>query len=144
MGNMESTQGDTDFLHEQFCTRLRSKRQQMNCSNILKLLIFLFSGKFMKRNAKVKKCKSPSIDGENETLGFQFQPRVWLELILTERGPPGKGRVVMAKELKHRGLASFKLLCSRPPEHPLLQVSTPHPSWDSHRANCPVECGNGH
>lgn len=81
------------------------------------------------------------------TWGFQFQPRVWLELILTETGPAGTGRGVMAKELKHRGFASFKLLCSRlptQPEHPLLQVSTPHPRWDSHRANSLVECGNDH
>lgn len=91
MGNMKNTQGDTDFLHEQFCTGLRGKRQQVNCNNILKLLIFLFSENFMKRNAEVKKCKLPSTDGENKTLGFQFQPMVWLELILTETGPPEIG-----------------------------------------------------
>lgn len=56
MGNMKSTQGDTDFPHEQICTELRGKRQQVNCNNILKVLLFLFSGNFMKRNAKVKKC----------------------------------------------------------------------------------------
>lgn len=78
MGTMKSTQGDTDFLHEQFSTGLRGNRQQVNC-NIPKLLIFLFSGNFMKRNAKVKKCKLTSTDGENKTLGFQFQPMVWLE-----------------------------------------------------------------
>lgn len=143
MGNMKNTQGDTDFLHEQFCTGLRGKRQQVNCNNILKLLIFLFSENLMKRNAEVKKCKLPSTDGENKTLGFQFQPMVWLELILTETGPPEIG--VMARELKHRGFASFKLLCCRlptQPGHPLLQVSTPHPSWD--KANSLVECGNDH
>lgn len=147
VGNMESTQGDTDFLHEQCCTGLRGKRQQVNLNDILKLLIFLFSGNVMKRNAEVKKCKSPSINGENKTLDFQFQPRVWLELILTETGPAGTGRGVMAKELKHRGFASFKLLCSRlptQPEHPLLQGSTLHPSWDSLRANNLVECANDH
>lgn len=105
MGKMESTQGDTYFLHEQFCTGLRGERQQVNCNNILKLLIFLFSGNFIKINAEVKKCKLPSIQGERMTLGFQFQPRACLELILTETGPAGTGRGVMAKELKDRGFA---------------------------------------
>lgn len=101
----------------------------------------------MKRNAKVKKYKSPSFNGENKTLGFQFQPTVWLELILTEPGPAGTGRVVMAKELKNTGFASFKFLCPRLPTHPehsLLRVPTPHHSWGSHRANSLGEFGNDH
>lgn len=86
MGNMQSTQADTDFLHEQFCTGLSGKRQQVNYNNTqLKLLIFLFSGNFMKRNAKVKRCKWPSIDGKNKILGFQFQSMVWLEQALLEQ-----------------------------------------------------------
>lgn len=86
MGNMQSTQADTDFLHEQLFTGLSGKRQQVNCNNTqLKLLIFLFSGNFMKRNAKVKRCKWPSIDGKNKILGFQFQSMVWLEQALLEQ-----------------------------------------------------------
>lgn len=41
MDNMQSIHGDTGFLHKQFCSGMKGKRQQVNFTNIqLKLLIF--------------------------------------------------------------------------------------------------------
>lgn len=71
MDNMQSIHGDTGFLHKQFCSGMKGKRQQVNFTNIqLKLLIFSFSGISKEGNEKVEKYKTPSINGVNKTLGL--------------------------------------------------------------------------
>ena len=71
MDNMQSIQGDTGFLHKQFCSGARGKTQQVNFTNIqLKLLIFFFSGNSTEGNEKVEKYKTPSISGANKIFGL--------------------------------------------------------------------------
>lgn len=71
MGNKQSIQGDTGFLHKQFCCGVRDKRQQVNFSNIqLKLLIFYFSGNSMEGDVESGKVQNTIHQRCGQHLGF--------------------------------------------------------------------------